>query len=140
MYKSEAGVKYILQSLSTLLTNLGHSYSTKPEGNQVSGSLLSPLSCSSLPCPVSTRVLRSTLKASRLHDKHSSNEPPPRPHQFFLLLLFWYFETRFFSSYGGSPGTGSVEQAGICLPSARIKGMCHHRRLFLILLNDYVLL
>ena len=44
-----------------------------------------------------------------------------------ILLYCFFFQDRVVLCSPDCPGTHSVDQAGLCLPSARIKGMHHHR-------------
>jgi hypothetical protein len=46
---------------------------------------------------------------------------------FFFFFFFWFFRDRVSLYSPGSPGTHFVDQAGLELPSAGIKGVCHHR-------------
>jgi hypothetical protein len=45
---------------------------------------------------------------------------------FLFLFCFCFFQDRVSLYRPGCPGTNFVDQAGLCLPSAGIKDMCHH--------------
>jgi hypothetical protein len=49
-------------------------------------------------------------------------------HSIFILFYCLVFRDRVSLYSPDCPGTHFVDQTGLCLPSAGIKGMCHHAR------------